>query len=373
MLVDRRGMIAGGAALALSGPAWAQRRRQSDWFDRAIIIDALGGIRDPYEKDEITRFSQRGFDETMATGVTMLRDTVFPVGNIVDPWGEYQKAVKSYQAFFAANPDRLIQVRSAADILKAKREKKFAVLMGTQDSVMVGSELDRLAQLKKDGVLSVQLTYNNGNLAGDGALEPRNGGLTKLGRKTIERIEAEKLLLDLSHGGQRTMAEAAALAKRPLVISHTGARAVTDHVRNTEDSTIRAVARKGGVVGVYFMPFLAGDGKPSGDQLVAHIEHVANVAGEDGVGIGTDNGVLPWPMDAATKKRMDDWTVERIKQGIAAPGEAVGVYTVVESYNSIDRYRRIADVLQKRGWSITRLEKLMGGNFLRAYKEAWGG
>ena len=143
MLVDRRGMIAGGAALALSGPAWAQRRRQSDWFDRAIIIDALGGIRDPYEKDEITRFSQRGFDETMATGVTMLRDTVFPVGNIVDPWGEYQKAVKSYQAFFAANPDRLIQVRSAADILKAKREKKFAVLMGTQDSVMVESSVLR--------------------------------------------------------------------------------------------------------------------------------------------------------------------------------------------------------------------------------------
>ena len=373
MFIDRRTMLTGGAALALSGPALAQKRPRANWFNQAIIIDALGGMRDPYEKDEVTRWSQRGFEETMATGVTMLRDTVFPVGNVADPWGEYQKVIKGYHAFAAANPDRLIVVRSAADILKAKREKKFAVLLGTQDSVMVGSELDRLAQLKKDGVLTVQLTYNNGNLAGDGALEPRNGGLTKLGRATIERIEKEKILLDLSHGGQRTMAEATAHAKRPLVISHTGARALADHVRNTEDATIRAVAQKGGVVGVYFMPFLAADGKPSGDQLVAHIEHVANVAGEDGVGIGTDNGVLPWPLDEATKKRMDDWTVERIKQGIAAPGEAVGVYTVVESYNSIDRYRRIADVLQKRGWSQMRLEKLMGGNFLRVYKDAWGG
>ncbi|NUR29904.1 MAG: hypothetical protein HOV83_29315, partial [Catenulispora sp.] len=63
------------------------------------------------------------------------------------------------------------------------------------------------AQFKKDGVLTVQLTYNNGNLAGDGSLEPRNAGLTKLGKATIERIEAEKLLLDLSHGGARTTSE----------------------------------------------------------------------------------------------------------------------------------------------------------------------
>ena len=373
MLIDRRTMIGGGAALALSAPALAQKRPRAGWFDRAIVIDGLGGIRDPYEKDEITRWSQRGFDETMATGVTLLRDTVFPVGNIADPWGEYQKAIRNYHAFVAANPDRLVMVRSAADILKAKRERTFAVLVGTQDSVMVGSELDRLAQLKKDGVLTVQLTYNNGNLAGDGALEPRDGGLTRLGRATIERIESEKLLLDLSHGGRRTMAEAAAQVKRPLVNSHTGARALHDHPRNTDDATLRAVADKGGVTGVYFMPFLAADGKVTGDQLVAHIEHVARVAGEDGVGIGTDNGVLPWILTEAEKKKMDDWTRERIKLGIASPGEAVGVYTIVESYNSIDRYRRLAGVLERRGWSVARLEKLFGGNFLRVYKEAWGG
>ena len=64
-----------------------------------------------------------------------------------------------------ANPERLLLVRSAADILKAKREKKFAMLIGTQDTSMVGPELDRLAQMKKDGVLTVQLTYNNRNLS----------------------------------------------------------------------------------------------------------------------------------------------------------------------------------------------------------------
>jgi membrane dipeptidase len=266
-----------------------------------------------------------------------------------------------------------VLVRSAADILKAKREKKFGWILGTQDSSMVGPELDRLAQMKRDGVMTVQLTYNNRNLAGDGSIEPDNAGISKLGRATIERIEAERLLLDLAHGGARTMAEATAHAKRPLVISHTAARSLYDHPRNTSDETIKAVADKGGVVGVYFMPFLTADGHPKAADLIAHVEHVANVAGEDHVGIGTDNGVLPLILDAETKRKTDEWQAQRIKLGIAAPGEAVGVYTWVEDYNSVDRYRRFVRDLEKRGWTQSRLEKLMGGNFLRVYREAWGG
>ena len=84
---------------------------------------------------------------------------------------------------------------------------------------------------------------------------------------------------------------------------------------------------------------------------------------EDGVGIGTDNGVLPIVLDEKSKKAMDDWTRERIKRGIAAPGEAPGVYTLVATYNSIDRYRRLGNDLAKRGWSTGRLEKLFGANF----------
>ena len=377
MLIDRRTMFAtAGAAALVAAPGIGLAKAKSGgpaWYDRAVIIDALGGSGDSYAPDGQLRYTDRGWAETVATGVTVVRDTVFPVGNGTDNWGDYLKDIANKQNLIAANPDRLLLIRSAADTLKAKREKKFGVVIGTQDSCMVGPELDRLAQMKKDGVTTVQLTYNNRNLAGDGALEPANAGLSKLGRATIERIEAEKLLLDLAHGGAKTMAEATAHAKRPLVISHTGARALTDHVRNTEDSTIKAVADKGGVVGVYFMPFLNLSMHPSGGDLIAHIEHVANVAGEDHVGIGTDNGVLPLVLDPETKKKIDAWQQQRIDQGIAAPGEAVGVYTWVEDYNSIDRYRRLANDLAKRGWSEARLEKLFGANFLRVYKEAWGG
>ena len=129
---------------------------------------------------------------------------------------------------------------------------------------MVGPALDRIAEMKKNGIRAVQLTYNLANLSGDGSIEPRNAGITNLGRDTIRRIEAEKLLLDLAHGGARTIEEAIAFAKRPLTISHTGARALYDHPRNVTDAAIRAVADKGGVVGVYFMPYLAADMHPSG-------------------------------------------------------------------------------------------------------------
>jgi len=373
MEIDRRTMLAGAAAVLAAGPVLAKKPTAASWYDGAIIVDALGGVGDPYGPEDQLRLSDRAWSQMVGTGVTMLRDTVFPVGNVADPWGDYQKSITNFRNVLNANPDRLLLVRTAADILKAKREKKFGWVWGTQDSCMIGPELDRLAQMKKDGVMSVQLTYNNGNLAGDGSLEPRNGGLTKLGKATIERIEAEKLLLDLAHGGARTMAEAAAFAKRPLVISHTGARALTDHPRNTADDTIKAVADKGGVVGVYFMPYLTPDQHPKGEDLLRHVEHVANVAGEDHVGIGTDNGVLPTFLDAATKAKLDENQRFRIRTGIAAPGEAVGIYPFMDDYNSVDRYRRFAADLQKRGWGEARLEKLMGGNFLRVYRDAWGG
>ena len=373
-MIDRRTLIASGLATLVAAPAMAQRGAAArSWFDRAIIIDALGGTADPYGPEEWLRWSDRAWAETVGSGVTVVRDTVFPVGNSADPWGEYQKDIAFRKTLLAANPDRLLLIRSAADILKAKREKKFGVLIGTQDSAMIGTELDRLAQLKKDGVMTVQLTYNLRNLSGDGSLEPANAGLSNLGRKTIERIEAEKLLLDLSHGGARTIDEAIAHAKRPMVISHTGARALMDHPRNVADASMKAVADKGGVVGVYFMPYLRADMHPAAADVIAHVEHIAKVVGEDHIGIGTDNGVLPTNMDAASKKRMDDWQRQRIKLGIAAPGEAVGVYPYVADYNSVDRYRRFANDLQKRGWSQTRIEKLMGGNFLRVYKDAWSG
>jgi len=123
MDLDRRTMIAGAAALVAAGPAAAGKPAAAGWYDRAIVIDALGGLSDPYSPDDQLRLGDRAWSEMTATGVTLLRDTVFPVGNVADPWGDYQKDIAAKHNMLNANPDRLVLVRSAADILKAKREK----------------------------------------------------------------------------------------------------------------------------------------------------------------------------------------------------------------------------------------------------------
>jgi membrane dipeptidase len=166
MELDRRTMMAGAAALVAAGPGLARKPAAAGWYDRAIIIDGLGGLGDPYAPEEQLRMSDRAWNEVVETGVTVVRDTVMPVGNVADDWGEYKKAITVSLNFLNANPDRLLLVRSAADILKAKREKKLAWVLGTQDSSMVGPELDRLAEMKKDGIMTVQLTYNLANLSG---------------------------------------------------------------------------------------------------------------------------------------------------------------------------------------------------------------
>lgn len=374
MEVDRRTVMIGGAGAAAlaAAPAMGKAAKAPDWYRGAIVIDGLGGINDPYGAEDDLRISDRAWTEIRMTGLTAYRDTIVPVGNQVDSWEQFRKNLADYHNLLRANPDRLALVSKAADIPAAKAAGKLAVILGTQDTAMVGPALDRIAELKKNGIRAVQLTYNLANLAGDGSIEPRNAGVTKLGKATIERIEAEKLLLDLAHGGARTMEEAAAFAKRPLTISHTGARAVYDHPRNSTDAAIKAVADKGGVIGVYFMPYLAADMKPSGTMLLDHIDHIAKVAGEDHISIGTDGGVLPLVIDAkaiADAKRDNE---QRVAAGIAAPGEAPDVFTVVRDYNSIDKLQRVAADLMKRGWTTAQVEKLLGANLMRLYGEVWG-
>ena len=133
MRIDRRTMMATGVAAIAAAPVMAQRRATAGpgWYDKAIIIDALGGTGDPYRTEGVTRLSDRAWAETVATGVTVVRNTVFPVGNGTDPWGDYQKDVAAKHDLLAANPDRLVLVRSAADILRPG-EKSLAC-PGTQD------------------------------------------------------------------------------------------------------------------------------------------------------------------------------------------------------------------------------------------------
>jgi membrane dipeptidase len=196
--------------------------------------------------------------------------------------------------------------------------------------------------------------------------------LSNLGRALVAELGRARIVMDLSHAGQRTIAEAIAEAKVPPVISHTGCRDLRDHPRNVYDAELRALAAKGGVVGIYFMPFLVERGAARKDDLIRHIEHAANVCGEDHVGLGTDGMLSGRAIDDDYRAALREEYESRVKQGIAAPGEGPDAYQLVPDYNEPRRMQRLAEDLSARGWSGSRIEKLLGGNFARVFTEVWG-
>lgn len=372
MFLNRRSLLAGmlaapgAAALAKAGVIGPAPSRSQ------LVIDGLGGLSDPYSPDDALKFSARAIAEMKASGVSAVNVTVGAVGNAPGGWEQINSAIETWEKVIAANSEFLMPVRSPADFSLARSRGMLGIYYGTQDTSMIGTQLERIAELKAKGVRQIQLTYNLRNLSGDGSLEPANAGLSRLGLKTIAAIEAQDLVLDLSHGGARTMAEAVAAAKRPMAISHTGCRALHDHPRNTSDETMRAVADKGGCVGIYFMPYLAPGSKPTGEQLVDHLVHAANVCGEDHVSIGTDGSVLPMVIDDKARAAARADYEARSKAGFAAPGEGPDVFTIVADYNSIDKFERLASALARRGWTARQVEKLYGENLLRLYAAVWG-
>ena len=374
-MATRRELIIGSAALVASFArrAGAVTVGFSDQdYRRAIVIDGLGGFDDPYSPPEATVIDPRAVADLKTSGLTMSHLTVNTVGNGADVWEKTIATIAQADQAINDNPEVLIKVSTTADIRRAKLEGKLAILYGTQDTSLVGADLDRLALLKGLGVRSVQLTYNLRNLCGDGSLEPSNAGLSKLGLATIARIEKEKMLVDFSHGGQRTIAEGLAATTRPPIISHTGCRALHDNPRNVWDAEMKACADKGGVVGIYWMPFLVANSRPSSADLIRHMEHVKNLCGEDHVSIGTDGILSKTVINDKSRAAQKKFYEGRAAQGIAAPGEGPDIFNIVADWDDIMRYRHLADGLSKAGWTTGQVEKALGSNLMRVYGASFG-
>lgn len=371
--MDRRNFLGMIAAAPFAVSAAARAASYSDAaFKRAIVIDGQGVVNDPYGAETDIHFSPRALSEIRASGLTACSMTVNDVGNSLDSWENTIRNIAQLDQAIADNPDVKMKALGAADIRAAKQAGKLAIIYNTQDTSLIGPELDRIALLKGLGVRIVQLTYNNRNLSGDGCLEPANGRISRLGRATIARIEKERLLLDLSHSSPRTVAEAIQAATRPMAISHTGCRDLHDNPRNQYDAELRACAEKGGVVGIYWMPFLVPNGKATGADLVRHMEHAVKICGEDHVSIGTDNILYKTVIDDKARADQKAFFERRFKAGITAPGEGADIFNIIAEWDSHMRFRMLADGLAAAGWTAARIDKVLGGNLMRLYSESWG-
>ena len=374
--ISRRGFVRTAAALAAVPLASAERlgalrpspvraRRAWPGYDDAIVVDFLaspGYFNYPLDPP---------LDATMIRNAA---ESGITAVNLTVSQGDFESTVTKiarWEANIDAHADVFTRVRSVDQLLAAKADGRFGIVYGFQDTVPVGRELDRLEVFANLGVKVVQLTYNVRNLVGDGCLEPGNAGLSTFGRELVARMDELGILVDLSHCGQRTTAEGIEASSNPVAITHSGCAAVAPHPRSKQDAELRAMADRGGVIGIYLMPFLSPGRESTTADVVAHIEHAVDVCGEDHVGIGSDLSVTPIDGSDEYWRRHREFVAGRIARGIAAPAEDPDVLFTVPELNSHRRMEHIADALDARGHGSARIEKILGANFLRLFREVW--
>jgi membrane dipeptidase len=277
-----------------------------------------------------------------------------------------------WDAIAARHPEYLATVRGSDDLRRAQRESKLGLIYTFQGAEPLGEDIERIPMFRERGLRVLQLTHNRRNLVGDGCMEPGNAGLSNFGRQVVERLNAEKIVVDLAHGSARTTREGIAASRAPVLISHTGCRALADLPRNTDDATLRALAEKGGVAGIIFWPYLRTDTQPMAIDVVRHIEHAVNVCGEDHVGIGTDTGIAPIERTPEFEKDNREWVADAVKEGVFDRGRPPDLYTFIPDLNTADRFDTLAIMLARRGHSDARIEKILGGNFARVMQNVWG-
>lgn len=370
--ITRRTFLAGSvaSAVALALP-WRAHADVRDVYRNAVVIDGLGGLGNSTVED--WPLPDEHIQAVRDSGLTCVHVTLTPVGTTPPDtaFAETMITLSYFEREIDRHPDALTRIRTAGDITAAKAAGCTGLIYGLQDAVAFETDLDRLEALYHLGVRVVQPTYNRRNLLGDGCLEPANAGLSRTGVEAIERMNALGILVDLSHCGRRTAADAIRASKKPVAFTHTGCAALNDNPRNRTDEELRAVADKGGVCGVYIMPFLSHGRQPTGADVVRHLEHMLDVAGEDHVSIGTDGGISAEVVDDKFKETFAGFVRMRREAGISAPGETEDGYLFANDLNMPRRLERLAEMLSSRGHGDRRIEKILGANLQRVLAEAW--
>ena len=385
-MLDRRGFlktVGAGGLLALMGakpsasvPTIAISPLPVRWphYVDTIAIDGSSGLDLEWLEEGDADYA-RELENARACGQAAIMVTIAPQGRYWLDDDAFHRAVSKldfWHAVAGKHSDRLLLIDRASDLRRAHGEHRLGLIPWFQGSEPIGEHLERVAMFRERGVRVVQLTHNRRNLVGDGAQEPGNAGLSNFGHQLVEALNAERIVVDLAHGSQRTIAEGIAASKAPMLISHTGCRALADLPRNTGDAELRALAGRGGVAGIIFWPYLRTDTQPMAIDVIHHIEHAINVAGEDHVGIGTDGGVSPIQRTPRFERDNREWVRASKADNIFASGRPDDLYTFIPDLNVVNRFEALGAMLSARGHSDARIDKILGGNFARVFREVWG-
>lgn len=234
--------------------------------------------------------------------------------------------------------DALALARTTTEIEAAGATGRVALILGVEGSYAIDADVEAgVERLADAGVRFIGPLWERDSAAGGSCRSKQDRGLTEVGKSLVAACDARGIFVDVAHAGKRTFWDLCERATLPVFSSHSGAAAVYAHPRNLDDEQLRAIGRAGGIVGVIFVaPYLGGTFCTI-DRIADHIEHVAAVAGDDAVALGSDfDGFMFLPRG--------------MRDAADLP--------------------RLTEILWRRGWPPERLAKLLGQNALRYFRRA---
>jgi membrane dipeptidase len=367
-------MTAAGASLAWALPALGKSqdvpvlmKEAEDLYARSIVVDMLC--------DEIR--DQEGLKFIKDSAVTCI-STTLGVRRPENPKGSYMlngfrldSAVEDCDAwnrYIKENSSVLSQARTTGDIRRAKQEGKRSVMLNFQNTPIEG-RLENLDMFHSLGVRTMQLTYNERNDIGDGSTERTDAGVSTFGLSVIERMNELGIMVDSSHSGHQTSFDAIEFSKKPSIFSHTNCAALNEHPRNKTDAHIKALAAKGGVMGLTTVNVMVKRDLPvTMSDFIDHIDHIVKLVGIDHVALGSDTLVRGWPTDPKEKEAFLTAYGEPFFKSSYRFRYPLGT----EGLNDEHKWKYLTAGLIKRGYKEEAIVKILGGNWLRVFGEVIG-
>ncbi len=255
-----------------------------------------------------------------------------------------QQMVQMFQDELFANANDLVQTFNASTTLEVVNAGKIAGVMVVEGGHTIENSIDNLKTLYDQGMRYLTITWNNSTDWAVSAADSRSAtvGLSDFGREVIRTMDTLGVIIDVSHTGIKTIEDILEVTTNPIIASHSGVRALYNHSRNLYDYQIEAIANTGGVIGVVFYPPFLGSPSSSVDinTVVRHINYIVNLVGVDCAALGSDF-------------------------------DGIGDNTV-NGLEDVSKFPYLTYRLLQEGYTREEVEKILGGNFMRVFKQVCG-
>ncbi len=281
------------------------------------------------------------------------------VGMDMNPQEDVMGVLDGFRAWLGKHEADFVLAGSVADVRRAKEEEKLAVAFDLEGSMPLGGQADMVHRYYELGVRQIHLAYNRNNDVGGGCHDA-DIGLTEFGRRVVAAINEAGMLMDCSHTGHRTSLDIMAASTKPVIFSHSNARALADHGRNISDEQIDACAATGGVIGVNGVGRFLGDEQAGTPSMIRHLDYLADRVGPEHAGLGMDHSYeMGVPSIPAGTDRSYWWP-----KSAGYDGGAMKIATP-------EQFPEITEGLLSRGYSEADVRAILGGNFLRVAEQTW--